>query len=270
MHAHDMRYSESRVRSLAAPMLALAGIVVAAVSGCSGGQRLLNLHYWEPCGEEAARLAAAGADLGVTDDMGRTPLHLAATWGNLDAARAFVEHGASLDKRDQSGRTPLFAAVDESEVIGQWPGSNIFPDHEGQARIIELLVGHGADLEARDQNGDTPLQWAAECQSHDKLDVLIRLGADLNVTDPFGNTPLHELARKAAPATVRLLVEHGANLNARNELGLTPLHVAATRSLFADEVYQMMIEHGADPDARDNRGKTPAELLEQNRRVPTP
>jgi len=250
-----------------APAWLLVGLGALAGPGCSAGQRLLELPYWEPAGEAAVRLAEQDADLGLTDDFGRTALHLASAWGDFEAAHAFVEHGARLEARDRSGRTPLFAAVDETARRPRgWLAPDYSPDREGQLRIIRLLVEHGADLEAVDSNGYTPLRWAAGCESYHKLDLLSELGANLEAADRDGNTALHDLAREAAPDTVRLLVERGANVNARNAWGATPLHVAAQRSLFAEEVYRVMCEHGADPEARDEQGRSPAELLERNPR----
>ena len=72
---------------------------------------------------------------------GGTLLHVAAEYGNLEAARALVEHRAdvnaraSLDERGAGGQTPIFHAVTQ---FGDWGYS-----------VAKYLVECGADLNLR-------------------------------------------------------------------------------------------------------------------------
>ena len=43
----------------------------------------------------------------IIDSLGHTPLHRAASKGNLSVVKLLVSHGSSLDLRDNSGCTPL-------------------------------------------------------------------------------------------------------------------------------------------------------------------
>ena len=101
-------------------------------------------------------LAAAGADVALTNETGTTALMAAAGVGMfyvnedsgtnedaLEAVKVALEHGADINAADRKGDTPLHG--------GAWRGSNA---------IVRLLVDRGARLDAVNRNGFTPLRVA--------------------------------------------------------------------------------------------------------------
>lgn len=48
-----------------------------------------------------------GADVGATDDSGKTPLHRACVHGAHDCVRDLLEAGADPNAQDSNDRTPL-------------------------------------------------------------------------------------------------------------------------------------------------------------------
>ena len=54
---------------------------------------------------------AAGTDLSVGNNLGQTPLHLAAANNHADALNLLIENGAEVNKPDTNGDTPLDWAV---------------------------------------------------------------------------------------------------------------------------------------------------------------
>jgi len=72
-------------------------------------------------------LIEAGADVNVTNDTGRTPLHYAAERGDVDTVAVLLAGGAQADVRDQGGQTPLDLATTMQH-----------------AQVAEYLQQHGA------------------------------------------------------------------------------------------------------------------------------
>ena len=73
---------------------------------------------------------------------GETALHICAKWGDDEAIRVLVAHGADIDKPGEDGNTPLhYAAM------------------LGQLAAVRALVRLGA-VNARDRYGNLPIHLA--------------------------------------------------------------------------------------------------------------
>ena len=98
------------------------------------------LHYAASSGDldHVRRLLSEGADPAAADDDGLTPLHFAALSHNCDIAIALLDSGATVDARDANGNTPLSRAVFESR---------------GRGQLIALLRSRGADPGAENLHG---------------------------------------------------------------------------------------------------------------------
>jgi ankyrin repeat protein len=100
-------------------------------------------------------LAAYPGDVNLTDDAGRTPLHLAATHCHIDAAKVLLEKGAKIEAKAAGGTTPLDVAA-----------------QAGCVDMVNLLLVKGAKVNARDDQGRTPLDRATQWKRDEVVQIL--------------------------------------------------------------------------------------------------
>ncbi len=67
------------------------------------------------------------------NEVGWTPLHVAAALGHKDVAELLLGNGADVNAQDKKGRTPLDGAA-----------------KNGHKAVAELLMGHGAVVSIHD------------------------------------------------------------------------------------------------------------------------
>ena len=136
--------SKTIIRPIAAFLLLLAVSLPAYGQSCG---QLCDKGFWHS-NPTAAQLEAqieAGADIEAKDEIGETPLHMAADRGSPATIRALLQAGADIEARAQFDLTPLHHAAG-------W----------GKPASIRVLIAAGANLEAKTENGKTPLHWAAD------------------------------------------------------------------------------------------------------------
>ncbi len=119
--------------------------------------------------------AAAPELVNRTAPSGWTPLHLAADFGQVAAARSLLAHGADIHARatDDLHYQPLHAAV-----------------AGGQAGTVALLLDAGADPNTQRLGGWYPLHAAVDAGRVDLIELLVAHGAQINVREDAGITPL--------------------------------------------------------------------------------
>jgi ankyrin repeat protein len=100
-------------------------------------------------------LTAYPGDVNLTDDAGRTPLHLAATHCHVEAAQLLLNKGAKVNAKAVGGTTPLDLAA-----------------QAGCVDMVNLLLANGAKINARDDQGRTPLDRAKQWHRDEVVKVL--------------------------------------------------------------------------------------------------
>jgi ankyrin repeat protein len=164
-----------------------------------GGQKWTALHWlvWlakaGPPSAAVKLLLKSGAKVNPRDELGLTPLHLAAFKGRVRLAALLIDKGADVNAASREGKlTPLHCAA-----------------AAGYDRLVALLVKKGGRVDSRDVNGWTPLHGAAYEGRRQVAAVLIEAGAGVNAKDKRGRTPLYWARARRNTQLAGLLAQKG-------------------------------------------------------------
>ncbi|KDO30701.1 hypothetical protein SPRG_04603 [Saprolegnia parasitica CBS 223.65] len=203
-------------------------------------------------------------DVDKANDMGRTPLHEAASRGRWPIADALLRSYANINAIDKHGRTPLHYAT-EADCDAMVRGllyANANPHIKDKAGRLPIDVT--IDVAMR-----TLLQAAmasdADCALRGDWRELERRAAthtlaDVNIV--FG-IPRWTLLSYAARENQGALVHHllrcdGVDINRANKDGMTALHEAAQRD--HHDVLVALVEAGANALLKNKEGQLPIQL----------
>lgn len=174
-------------------------------------------------------LLKGGADLEEENSLGRTPLNVAAFYGNLGVVVTLLAAKANIEAttRDR-GYTALHTAA-----------------HRGHTAVLELLLWKGADITARTGRGWTVLNIAVNAGHDDVVSSLLDRGADIHATTTNGGyTALHTAAESGSVSITLLLLRNGADIKAVTKKGMNALHCAAQAG--QEEVVRALLDQKAD------------------------
>ena len=193
-----------------------------------------------------AYLLTHGANAGVQDGDGYTPLISAIRARYLDVATYLAEHKADVNLADRSSWTPLMWAA--------WVDN---------PALINMLMTHGAALDAKDNDGLTPLAVAAQNGKVNAAQTLIEHGADVNTPVAKGGyTPLMLASISGSSELATSLIGRGAKINATNPGGVTALMIAIAGN--HSTLAELLVKSGADVNARSEDGRTALSIAQEN------
>ncbi|KAJ1569153.1 hypothetical protein HK096_004030 [Nowakowskiella sp. JEL0078] len=239
--------------------------------------------------ESCAHILQSGSPPSVPDNLGRTPLHLAAKGGNINCIKVLAPF-ANVNCKDNDGQTPFhycsYATLDEDdmkEIVSVFlefgADSNIIDNNSNTpfqlilrqkyVSVILFMIQNGADFRKVDSEGNNVLHFIA--QSHfnptdDLFDLVSTYGVDLiNQRNNLQYTPLHlviiEKFAKTQEILNMFLKIPGLKINIPGYLGRTALHLSMIYRL--SEVAVMLLNEGADPSIQDSKGKVASEMNPQ-------
>ena len=235
------------------------------------GSGVFFIRYFGPGG--AARqdgsireaLLAKGAQVGLRDQYGLTPLLYALLNRDKSGRFLLLQHGAAVDTQtaffqaaalDDVPTLTRLAASSPALVTGRVP-NGATPLHVAALwnarKSLAWLLKHGAEMTARDAYALAPLHYA--CRAPDAQDTaadLVAAGANVLAEDGAGDMPLHYAARALAKDSAALLLAHGAKVNARDGMGSTPLLMVP--DMTHTDLVTLLIAAGADVNARPRYG----------------
>jgi len=129
-----------------------------------------------------------GGELNDKDSDGQTPLHHATYYMKWEAAATLIENGADIGVTDVHGKSPLWYAIrglrlrDKTGFL-----------HTAMS-TVDLLVEKGAAVTVADSDGDTLLHKIAEytqtANTFSAASLLVSRGASISARNKRGDTPL--------------------------------------------------------------------------------
>jgi hypothetical protein len=113
---------------------------------------------------------------------GDTALHVAAVACQPEIVGALLAAGADVGVRNRRGATPLHYAADGNPASARWAP-------ERQADVIRLLIQKGADPNALDKSGVAPLHRGIRNRCAAAVAALLAGGADARLKNRNGSSP---------------------------------------------------------------------------------
>lgn len=136
------------------------------------------------------------ANVNVTNKLGLTPLHYAASKNRDNAIEILMAKGADVNLMDIGGRLPLHIAAESGkcEQLQFFVNFNTISSLEfsraDNMRMVELLLNKTVDVNAKDNSGQSALDFASFVGHEDIMEALIKAGANVNIRNNYSNTPL--------------------------------------------------------------------------------
>ncbi|WP_133138631.1 ankyrin repeat domain-containing protein [Legionella genomosp. 1] len=206
----------------------------------------------------------------------RTPLHLAALAGKIEAVIKLVESGANPGLKCRFGKTVTeYAILSKStpmlQLIQQLP---FYHDEANDQSLIEAaaignheevmeeLLLDGVNFNTLNEHGQNALHLAALSNAGNVAELLVNheeIAIDL--PDLAGNSPIHLAAHRGYVRILESLVNAGCTINKRNARQETALFIACEQGNLG--AVCLLVKQGADTALANAQGVLPLQAAQK-------
>jgi len=175
--------------------------------------------------EMLAHLIAKEIDLNLADNLGQTPLMIAAAQCDKELVELLLDHNANPLAEDNNGTVAYDYAVNAGRkflalLIAEQSTLYAIASSDMKS-VLKTVIEQGAYVNIRNDVGFTPLLFAAHENDLDAVKKLIAHGADLNRAENDGWTAIHFAADYGNAEMVKALFDGHADYTLRNAAGKT-------------------------------------------------
>ncbi|GHM58325.1 MAG: hypothetical protein sL5_04630 [Candidatus Mesenet longicola] len=177
----------------------------------------------------------SGFDVNTTDNLGRTPIYIAAAVNrNIPMIETLSHFRPDCEKKSNLGHTPLSTILS----VGDKHINKVLV-------IVEILLKLGAKLTTF-CNGGLPLHIAIVTRRNVSIIRTLLTKDTVNIKDEHcGYTPLHLAIVYNQTNTAKMLIEYEyTDVNMRDNIGNTPLISAA--KMDDQKILSFLLNHGAN------------------------
>ncbi|CAD5209581.1 unnamed protein product [Bursaphelenchus xylophilus] len=221
------------------------------------------------CGEE---------EVNAPNELGRTPLHEVAQFGDEAMLRILWKMNADVKLFDHEEKTPLHVAAENGRteiveaLIDKFHASINARTKDGSTMLhVAAQAGHsstaltflkrGVPLHMPNKTGALGIHAAAAAGFNDVVKMLISRGTNADCKTKDNYTALHVAVQSGQAAVVETLLGFGADVHVHGgQIGETALHVAAATPGSNTDCAQMLLKSGAQPNVRQNDNQTPLHI----------
>jgi ankyrin repeat protein len=183
-------------------------------------------------GEIAEILIKAGANMRVSDKLGRNPIALASSGGfdMFPVVVTYIKNGALVEEVAPHLRYPNVLAYGLKTKESSWLAQNSQWSEWGDKTLRDYLVSNTKATIC----GKTQLQFISGAERLNAVDIeaaeiLMRAGADMRMRDADGKTPIALAAAHGHVPLLAIYIAHGASVKevVSNDVSVKVLHALA-------------------------------------------
>lgn len=243
------------------------------------GESLVHLAAMVNDSKTIQLLADKKTDLNKLNN-GESAVFDATFWGSTDALRALGKNGADLGMFNEKGATPLMAAalLGHSELVPvfaennpkllnqQNKGQQITALHlasaQGHDEFVRKLIKSGAEINLQACDGSTALDTAVNLGKLSTVKILLEEKADVSLKNNLEYTLVHFAVASKQIDVLRLVLEEKIDVNAVDKNNVTAVMLSAITD-FPEAIDLLAREYKADVNIKGKSNSSPLYIAAQ-------